>query len=80
MPVTIRRLAQLGPRHVIVCDYIAGMTDQFLLRQHEFRRRGHGESATPRSTMGDISGQRERVLDLLEQVTGRSNLLVPRSF
>lgn len=23
------------PRHVVVCDYIAGMTDQFLLRQHQ---------------------------------------------
>jgi dGTPase len=22
------------PRHLVVCDYIAGMTDQFLLRQH----------------------------------------------
>ena len=24
-----------NPRHVVVCDYIAGMTDQFLLRQHQ---------------------------------------------
>jgi len=23
------------PRHVVVCDYIAGMTDQFLLRKHQ---------------------------------------------
>jgi len=49
MPVTYEELAQLEPRHVIVCDYIAGMTDQFLLRQHEhFGDVGHGESATPR--------------------------------
>jgi len=49
MPVTYEELAQMEPRHVIVCDYIAGMTDQFLLRQHEhFGDVGHGESATPR--------------------------------
>jgi len=49
MPVTYEELAQLESRHVIVCDYIAGMTDQFLLRQHEhFGDAGHGESATPR--------------------------------
>jgi dGTPase len=34
MPVSYEELAQKEPRHVIVCDYIAGMTDQFLLRQH----------------------------------------------
>ena len=22
------------PRHLVVCDYIAGMTDQFLLKQY----------------------------------------------
>jgi dGTPase len=36
MPTSYEELAQMAPRHVIVCDYIAGMTDQFLLRQqHE---------------------------------------------
>jgi len=34
MPASYEDLAHLEPRHVIVCDYIAGMTDQFLLRQH----------------------------------------------
>jgi dGTPase len=34
MPSSYEELAHLAPRHVIVCDYIAGMTDQFLLRQH----------------------------------------------
>jgi len=50
MPASYEELAQMAPRHVIVCDYIAGMTDQFLLRQH----RDHlgsslgGKSATSR--------------------------------
>jgi dGTPase len=35
MPASYEELAQMQPRHVIVCDYIAGMTDQFLLRQHQ---------------------------------------------
>jgi dGTPase len=34
MPVSHEELARSEPRHVVVCDYIAGMTDQFLLRQH----------------------------------------------
>ena len=34
MPATYEDLAHTQPRHTIVCDYIAGMTDQFLLRQH----------------------------------------------
>jgi dGTPase len=34
MPAGHDELAQTTPRHVVVCDYIAGMTDQFLLRQH----------------------------------------------
>ena len=34
MPASYEEFARTGPRHVIVCDYIAGMTDQFLLRQH----------------------------------------------
>jgi dGTPase len=34
MPAFYEELAEAEARHVIVCDYIAGMTDQFLLRQH----------------------------------------------
>src|SRR6266852_1127205 len=49
MPVSYEELAQMESRHVIVCDYIAGMTDQFLLRQHRehFGDSSHGKSATP---------------------------------
>jgi dGTPase len=34
MPASHEELVGTEPRHVAVCDYIAGMTDQFLLRQH----------------------------------------------
>ena len=34
MPDSYEELARMEARHVIVCDYIAGMTDHFLLRQH----------------------------------------------
>jgi dGTPase len=34
MPAPYEDLAHTTARHVVVCDYIAGMTDQFLLRQH----------------------------------------------
>jgi dGTPase len=34
MPKAHAELAKLGPRYRVVCDYIAGMTDHFLLRQH----------------------------------------------
>jgi dGTPase len=34
MPASYEELAQSSPRYIVVCDYIAGMTDQFLLRQH----------------------------------------------
>jgi dGTPase len=49
MPASYEELAQMEARHVIVCDYIAGMTDQFLLRQHHehFGDTRHGKSATP---------------------------------
>jgi dGTPase len=33
MPKHYSELAQEEPRHRVVCDYIAGMTDHFLLRQ-----------------------------------------------
>ena len=34
MPAQYEELAHTTARHVVVCDYIAGMTDQFLLRQY----------------------------------------------
>jgi dGTPase len=34
MPELYEELARTTARHIIVCDYIAGMTDQFVLRQH----------------------------------------------
>ncbi len=34
MPKYYAEQAQREPRHRVVCDYIAGMTDHFLLRQH----------------------------------------------
>jgi len=35
MPYSYEQMVKENPRHVVVCDYIAGMTDQFLLRQHQ---------------------------------------------
>jgi dGTPase len=35
MPAAYEELALTEPRHVVVCDYIAGMTDLYLLRQHQ---------------------------------------------
>jgi dGTPase len=34
LPKAYAVLAQAGSRHRVVCDYIAGMTDHYLLRQH----------------------------------------------
>jgi dGTPase len=34
MPASHEESASTEARHVVVCDYIAGMTDQFLLRKH----------------------------------------------
>jgi dGTPase len=34
MPASHEERARTEPRHEVVCDYIAGMTDQFLLKQH----------------------------------------------
>jgi len=34
MPDSFEEVTRSTPRHIIVCDYIAGMTDQFLLRQY----------------------------------------------
>jgi dGTPase len=35
MPLSHEESAQTEARHIVVCDYIAGMTDQFLLRKHQ---------------------------------------------
>lgn len=35
MPDSQEHAAHRVPRHLVVCDYIAGMTDQFLLRQYQ---------------------------------------------
>jgi dGTPase len=35
MPPSHEESARTEARHVVVCDYIAGMTDQFLLRKHQ---------------------------------------------
>jgi len=37
MPAAYEDAATQSPRAIVVCDYIAGMTDQFLLRQHQER-------------------------------------------
>ena len=37
MPAAHEELSGESPRHVVVCDYIAGMTDQFLLKQYHER-------------------------------------------
>jgi dGTP triphosphohydrolase len=37
MPAQYEEVARSTARHMVVCDYIAGMTDQFLLRQHRER-------------------------------------------
>jgi dGTPase len=49
MPASYEELAQAEARHVIVCDYIAGMTDHFLLRQHHehFGGAAHSSHAAP---------------------------------
>jgi dGTPase len=35
MPLSHEESSHTEARHVVVCDYIAGMTDQFLLRKHQ---------------------------------------------
>ena len=42
MPASHEESTRTEPRHAVVCDYIAGMTDQFLLRKH---REHFGSSA-----------------------------------
>jgi dGTPase len=51
MPEAHEEMARERPRHVVVCDYIAGMTDQFLLRQHQEQFGNHRSLQT-----GGLSG------------------------
>ncbi len=44
MPPDHEELALTVPRHIVVCDYIAGMTDQFLLKQYRDHFGGTGFS------------------------------------
>ena len=46
MPELYEEMSQTTARHIVVCDYIAGMTDQFLLRQHH-EHLGASASARP---------------------------------
>ena len=45
MPESHEELVRAEPRHVAVCDYIAGMTDQFLLRRHRDHFRNSGAAS-----------------------------------
>ena len=47
MPPVYEELARTEARHVIVCDYIAGMTDQFLLRHHRDHFGGAPNGSAP---------------------------------
>jgi len=49
MPADHEQQARDVPRHIVVCDYIAGMTDQFLLKQYRDQFGGAPElsSAAP---------------------------------
>lgn len=46
MADSFEEMVRETPRHVVVCDYIAGMTDQFLLRQYQ-EHLGSPSSALP---------------------------------
>lgn len=48
MPDSYEEMTSETPRDVVVCDYIAGMTDQFLLRQHQEH---FGSAATSRASV-----------------------------
>ena len=45
MPASHEESARSEPRHAVVCDYIAGMTDQFLLRKYQEHFGASGSSA-----------------------------------
>jgi dGTPase len=48
MPESYGEQAKVEPLYRVVCDYIAGMTDQYLLRMHaeQLRPEGAGKAAT----------------------------------
>jgi dGTPase len=50
MPESFEEMTRSNPRPRIVCDYIAGMTDQFLLRQHQehLGSSAHASGTVPR--------------------------------
>jgi dGTPase len=50
MPPAHEESARTEARHVVVCDYIAGMTDQFLLRKHREHFGTPASSAADRTT------------------------------
>jgi dGTPase len=47
MPESQEQAARQIPRHFVVCDYIAGMTDLFLLRQYQEHFGGAARSVPP---------------------------------
>ncbi len=47
MPESYEEMAEGTERHLVVCDYVAGMTDQFLLRQHHEHLGNRERSAVP---------------------------------
>jgi dGTPase len=49
MPPSHEESARTEARHVVVCDYIAGMTDQFLLRKHQEHFGSSASSAADRT-------------------------------
>jgi len=49
MPPSHEESARTEARHVVVCDYIAGMTDQFLLRKHQEHFGSSASSAAERT-------------------------------
>jgi dGTPase len=51
MPMSHEESALTEARHVVVCDYIAGMTDQFLLRKH------HEQFGSPTSSAADRTSE-----------------------
>ncbi len=53
MPELYEEMSRTTARHIVVCDYIAGMTDQFLLRQH------HEQVGASASALGSIGRARQ---------------------
>jgi dGTPase len=47
MPESYEKMAHGVGRHIVVCDYIAGMTDQFLLRQYREHLENAGRLSVP---------------------------------